>query len=137
MIIDVDLCMQAFVVHFSGFHASIYYAHFPSLYLFTIRREGISILPSKFPIQIKLHHTTPANLLDADSRLTFMKDFIAVVRCLADGEAPIGYLRRDAGKIHRSLSGEDDENVLRPPQECLDEREASQWSKEKADYYAP
>ena len=85
MINDVDMFIQAFVVHFSGFRASIYYADFPSLYLSTIRREVISVLPSRFPTRLKLHHTTPANLLDADSRLAFIKDFIAVVRCLADG----------------------------------------------------
>ena len=130
--------VKAFVVHFSGFHVSIYHATFPSSYLSTIQNEGISALPSKFPSPMILHHTAPVNLLDANSRLRFLKDFIAVVRCLADGGAPIGYLRRDAPKIHRSLSGEDDnDNVLRPPQECLDEREMSQWRKEKADNYAP
>lgn len=128
---------QAFVVHFSGFHASIYYATFPSTYLSTIQNEGISALPSKFPTPLTLHHTAPANLLDADSRLVFLKDFIAVVRCLADGGAPIGYLRRDAGKIHRGGSGEEDmEEILKPPQECLDEREMWQWRQENVGKYA-
>ena len=100
-------------------------------------REGISVLPSRFPTRLKLHHTTPANLLDADSRLAFIKDFIAVVRCLADGGAPIGYLRRDGGKIHRTGEEESEgEEYMTPPQECLDERGIAEWRKEKAIAYA-
>lgn len=53
------------------------------------------------------------------------------MRCLADGGASIGYLRRDSGKIHRSE--DDNENVLRS---CLEEREVSQWTKKTADNYA-
>ena len=83
-----------------------------------------------------LHHTTPANLLYADSRLAFLKDFIAVVRCLADGGAPIGHLRRDAGKIHRRGEESEGEEVLRPSQKSLDEREVWEWRKEKAADYA-
>jgi len=135
VIIDIDVFVQAFVVHFSGFHASIYFASFPSSYLSTIQSEGISALPSKFPTPLMLHHTAPANLLDADSRLTFIKDFIAVVRCLADGSAPIGYLRREAGEIHRTEEEESEEH-LTPPQECLDERGIVEWRKEKAIAYA-
>ena len=79
----------------------------------------------------------PANLLDADSRLAFIKDFIAVVRCLADGSAPIGYLRRDGGKIHRTGEEEPEgEEHMTPPQECLDERGIAEWRKEKAMGYA-
>ena len=63
--------------------------------------------------------------MDADARLKFLKDFIAVVRCLADGNAPIGYLRKDGGKIHRKLDGDEDE-VLWPPQTVLDAREQKQ-----------
>ena len=45
------------------------------------------------------------------------------MRCLADGRVPIGYLRRDAGKIHRTGEEESEgEEPLTPPQECLDER---------------
>ena len=75
-------------------------------------------------------------MIDPDARLQFLKDFIAVVRCLVDGNAPIGYLRRDGGKIHRT-SGEDDEEVLRPPQEVLDSREEEAWREEFANNYAP
>jgi hypothetical protein len=127
------------VVHFSGFHASIYYATFPSEYLFTIQRDGINALKSKFKNPIPLHHTQPCNLIDADARLRFLKDFIAVVRCLADGNAPVGYLRRDGGKIHRNVDIEDgnkDDEVLRPPQEALDEQEEAEWQEKFAKNYA-
>jgi hypothetical protein len=70
--------------------------------------------------------------------MQFLKDFIAVVRSLADGNSPIGYLRRDGGKIHRTLEeGEQgiDEEVLRPPQEVLDAREEAQWRDERARNY--
>jgi hypothetical protein len=57
------------------------------------------------------------------------------VRFLADGGAPIGYLRRDAVKIHRSRDELEDEEVMRPPQQCLDEREVGEWKKERAANY--
>jgi hypothetical protein len=76
-------------------------------------------------------------LLDADSRLGFLNDFIAVVRCLADGNAPIGYLRRDAERIHRVAEDSEAEEILKPPQVCLDEREVDGWREENAMNYAP
>ena len=126
----------AFVVHFSGFHASIYYATFPSEYLSTIQHEGINALKAKYKEPLPLHHTAPCNLIDPDGRLKFLKDFIAVVRCLADGNAPIGYLRRDGGKIHRRPDEDEEEEVLRPPQEVLDAREETEWREESAKNYA-
>jgi hypothetical protein len=75
-------------------------------YLSTIQHEGIHALKSKFKDPLPLHHTEPCNLLHPDTRLHFIQDFIAIVRCLANGHAPIGYLRRDDrhGKIHRKLN---------------------------------
>ena len=133
--------IQAFVVHFSGFYASIYFATFPSEYLSTIQHEGINSLKDKYKDPITLYHTVPCNLIDPDARLKFLKDFIAVVRCLADGNAPIGYLRRDGGKIHRRLDEDDEEEeeeeeVMRPPQEVLDAREEAEWRQESAKNYA-
>jgi hypothetical protein len=61
-----------------------------------------------------------------------LKDFIGVVRCLTDGNAPIGYLRRDGGKINRMF----DDEILRPPQEVLDAREEAEWKEEFAKNYA-
>jgi hypothetical protein len=119
-------------------HASIYYATFPSEYLSTVQHEGINALKSKFRDPLPLHHTAPYNLIDADARLQFLKEFIAIVRCLADGNAPIGYLRRDGGKIHRRPEDEDeDDEVLRPPQEVLDAREEAEWRGLSAKNYAP
>ena len=114
---------------------SIYYAIFPSEYLSTIQTEGINALKSKFKDPLPLHHTAPCNLIDADARLHFLKDFIAVVRCLADGNAPIGYLRRNGGKIHRRPDDDDNDEVLHPPQEVLDAREEAQWREEFAKNY--
>lgn len=68
--------------------------------------------------------------MNADGRLQFLKDFIAVVRCLADGNAPIGYLRRNSVKVHRKP--DDDDEVLRPPQRVLDSREEVEWQKDCA-----
>jgi hypothetical protein len=127
------------VVHFSGFHASIYYTTFPSDYLATIQNEGIEALKSKFKDPISLHRTAPCDLMDTDALLQFFQDFIAVVRCLADGNAPIGYLRRDGGRIHREQEEkqEEEEEVLWPPQEVLDAKEESEWREDQAHKYAP
>ena len=74
-------------------------------------------------------------MINPDARLQFLRDFIAVVRCLADGNVPIGYLRRDGGKIHRTTDDED-KDVLRPPQEALDSREEKEWRDHFAKGYA-
>jgi hypothetical protein len=80
----------------------------------------------------------PCNLLHPDARLRFIKDFIAVIRCLADGNAPIGYLRRDdpQGKIHRKSHDDVDEGVTRPPQQALEEWMESGWREKNANDYA-
>jgi hypothetical protein len=76
----------------------------------------------------------PCNLIDPGARLQFLKDFIAIVQCLADGNAPIGYLRREGRKIHRQR--EDEDEVLHPPQEVLDAREEMKWREDFAKEYA-
>jgi hypothetical protein len=84
-----------------------------------------------------LHHTMPCNLIDPGARLQFLKDFIAIVKCLADGNAPIGYLRREGRKIHQQTEDEDEgEEVLHPPQEVLDAREEMKWREYFAKEYA-
>ena len=92
------------------------------------------MLKTKFKDSIPLHHTAPCNLINPVARLQFLRDLIAVIRCIADGNAPIGYLRRDGGKIHRR-SDDEDKEVLRPPQEALDAREESEWREEFAKDY--
>lgn len=117
---------------------SIYHATFPSEYLSTIQNEGVNALKSKFKDPLRLHHTAPRNLLDADARLQFLKDFIAIVRCLADGNAPIGYLRRDdpGGKIHRMVGDSVDDEVVRPPQQALEPWKEADWRVEYSKDYA-
>ena len=68
--------------------------------------------------------------------MEFLKDFVAVVRCLADGNSPIGYLRRDGEKIHRRSYAETNEGVVRPPQRACDEREEASWRENEATDYA-
>jgi hypothetical protein len=96
-------------------------------------------LKSKFKDPVNLYHTAPCDLLDPDNRLQFCKEFIAVVRCLADGNASIGYLRKD-GETIREWEGKDeekDEDVLWPPQEVLDATEETEWREDQAHKYAP
>ena len=81
---------RAFVVHFAGFEASIYWATFPTAFLRAVHSGGIKDLPANVEIQ----HTCASNLLDPDSRTAFIVDFIALVRYVADGRANIGHLRR-------------------------------------------
>ena len=74
--------------------------------------------------------------MDGDDREKFLVEFIAVVRCLADGNAPIGYLRRDpGGKIHRKPDDKDE--VSQPPQEVLNAKEMAEWRQEFVDIYGP
>ena len=126
------------MVHFSGYHACIYYATFPSEYLSTIQHEGIQALKFKFKDPLPLHHTKLCNLMDAEDRMMFVLDFIAIVRCLADGNAPIGYLRRDnaEGKIHRKPDDDVDQEVVRPPQKVLEPRKESEWQEASVSGYA-
>lgn len=113
---------QAFVVQFSGYHACIYYATFPSEYLYTIQHEGIQALKYKFNYFLPLHHTKLCNLMDAEDRMMFVGDFIAIVRCLADGNAPIGYLRSEV--------------VVQPPQQIFESTKESEWREASASGYA-
>jgi hypothetical protein len=69
--------------------------------------------------------------MDPDARLQFLKDFIAVVRCLADGNAPIGYLRRDGIKIHRRAE-DVNEGIVKPPQRVVDAQEEAEWRETSA-----
>ena len=44
---------------------------------------------------------------------------------MSAGEGNIGHLRRDSNVIHRIVKDSDD--VLRPPQEVMDEDEQDRW----------
>lgn len=120
------------MVHFDGFHASIYFATFPSSYLSTLRNQNIDLLPSE--PHIHLCHTRRYNLLHPLDRTEFIREFVALVRFVAAGEANVGHLRKDGNTIHRSMKEEsgvegDSETVMRPPQQDLDAGEEAEWRK--------
>jgi hypothetical protein len=59
---------------------------------------------SKLSTGIQLRRTRPQSLIDHEQRTTFLHDMIAVIRCLADGRANVGLLRRiPEGPIHRDM----------------------------------
>lgn len=49
---------------------------------------------------IPLQHIAWCNLINPDARLQFLRDLIAVVWYLSDGNMLIWYLRRDGGNVH-------------------------------------
>ena len=81
--------------------------------------------------KIKLNHSRRYSLLDTKDRTDFIKEFVALLRFVAAGEANVGFLRKDGVEIHRTADGdgavEEDEQVLRPPQEEMEEIEESSW----------
>ena len=64
-------------------------------------------------------------------RTDFIKEFVAVLRFVAAGEANVGFLRKDGVEIHRKTDEEgvieEDEQVFCPPQEEMEESEESSW----------
>ena len=80
--------------------------------------------------RIDLNHTRLYNLFNAADRTDFFKEFVALLRFVAAGEANIGHVRKDSVTIHRSVgSGEELEgdNLQSPPQEVLNEAEKRSW----------
>ena len=117
-------------MHFDGFHVSVYWAVFPSEYLSTIRDVDVNLLAGREE-KVKLCHTQGYSLLDTVERTDFIKEFVALLRFIADGEANVGFLRKDCVEIHRTTDDEDTvveaERVLHPPQEVMEEAEESSW----------
>ena len=97
-------------------------------YLRTIRDVDVNLLKNR---KEKLNHSRRYSLLDTKDRTDFIKEFVALLRFLAAGEANIGFLRKDGVDIHRTADGdgaiEEDEHVLRPPQEEMEEVEENSW----------
>jgi len=122
-------------VHFHGCNAAIYFATFPSHYLDRLRNINIDSLEDHE--KIPLHHSKLYNLLSTDSRTEFIKHMIALIRMIAAGDANVGHLRKDAGKVHREdWSGNaKDGSVMHPPQEEMDEKEVSRWREISAKEY--
>lgn len=125
-------------MHFNGFRVSVYWATFPSDYLLTVRLINVDCITHTHP-KIKLYHTQTYNLMDTVDRTDFIKEFVALLRFVAAGEAKIGHLRKDSQVIHRTtadIGAVKDEVVLRPPQEALDEDEEEAWRLTEANEYA-
>jgi len=116
-------------VHFDGFYVSVYFANFPSEYLHMLRNVDVDSLSSREP-KIQLCHTRLYNLINTEDRTEFIKEFVALLRFVAAGEANIGHLRKDSRMIHRITNRGDaaiDKPALRPPQEDLNEAEEEIW----------
>lgn len=57
---------------------------------------------------------------------------------VATGDANVGHLRKDAGKVHREedpSGNAKDESVIHPPQEEMDEKEELWWREVSAKEY--
>lgn len=125
------LTLQGIVVHFDGFHVSVYFAVFPAQYLRTVRDINLNDLegiPTKD--KIKLNHTRIYNLVNTVDRTEFIKEFVALVRYIAAGEANVGFLGKTREEIHRiavDRSNVDDGQVERPPQQDLNDSEEKIW----------
>ena len=91
------------MVHFSRLKASFYWANFPQEYLRVARHESLDVLET-VP-KVTLHHTHPRSLLKPEERDEFLQEFIALIRCLANGEGDVGFLRCEENPpIHREVS---------------------------------
>lgn len=116
-------------MHFDGFYVSVYFATFSATYLQTLRDIDIDVLRS-WKDKVRLNHTRLYNLFNTADRTEFIKEFVALLRFVASGEANIGFLGRNNSEVHRTTNdpGEvKDEPVLRPAQEELNEAEERMW----------
>lgn len=87
---------------------------------------------------MEINHSQPCNLLDPQSRTTFIIDFIALVRYVADGHSNVGQLRRPGTVIHRAVRPEDNgipDEIGKPPQAALDDHELANWLRDSAELY--
>ncbi len=115
------------MVHFDGFYVSVYFAIFPSEYLMTIRNVDINLLKDRDD-KVKLNHTKRYNLLLTGDRTDFIKEFVALLRFVAAGEANVGHLRKDSNVIHRTVDEcVGDKAGFHPPQEAMDGSEETRW----------
>lgn len=118
-------------MHFDGFCVAVYFAAFPAEYLRCLRDDNIDSLFNR-KNKMQLHHTRLYNLFNTLDRTEFIREFVALIRFVAAGEANIGFLGRNCVEIHRTTDDKDriDPNkVLQPPQEELNEEEEEIWRK--------
>lgn len=89
---------------------------------------------------MEINHSQPCNLLDPQSRTSFILDFIALVRYVADGRSNVGQLRWPGTVIHRTVRLEDNgiqDEIVKPPQAALDDHELENWLRGSAELYGP
>jgi hypothetical protein len=119
-------------VHFDGFHVAVYFAKFPAEYLRLIRDIDLNVLENRKE-RVKLNHTRCYNLFNRVDRTDFIKEFVALLRYIAAGEANIGFLGKECKEckeINRVKNEKDElrgDEVLRPPQEEMDKTEERMW----------
>ena len=135
------LMIKGIVVHFDGFHVSVYFAIFPAQYLRTVRDINLNDLEGKPKEErIKLNHSRIYNLVNSIDRTEFIKEFIALIRFIAAGEANVGFLGKTREEIHRIATEEsivDAEQVKRPPQQDLNDNEEKMWRLSNENNYTP
>lgn len=115
----------------------MYFAKFPAEYLRVLRDIDLNILENRKD-KVKLHHTKRYNLFNTVDRTDFIKEFIALLRYIAAGEANIGFLGKKCKEIHRANNDENElqaDEVLHPPQEEMDDAEEKMWRVVKAEEY--
>ena len=123
-------------MHFDGFNVSVYFAAFPAEYLRCLRDVNIDALERREE-KIKLHHTRLYNLFNTFDRTEFIKEFVALIRFVAAGEANIGFLGKNCHEIHPmdNRSQIDGAEMFRLPQEELNENEEELWRRSDAAEY--
>jgi hypothetical protein len=114
----------------------VYFAAFPAEYLRCLRDININTLEHRTE-KIKLHHTRLYNLFNTFDRTEFIKEFVALIRFVAAGEANIGFVGKNCPEIHRTdgKSEIDGTGMCRLPQEELNENEEELWKRSDAAEY--
>lgn len=113
-------------MHFDGSFVSIYFAVFPSAYLHAVRDGGLNTVISQ--PSLKLYRSQIYDLFETDQRTSFIRQFVALVRMIADGRGNVGHLRRDKDVVHRN---DKSEPVVIPSWMNLDIREMKEWDENK------
>ncbi len=116
---------------------AVYFTKFPAEYLRLIRDIDLNVLENRKD-KVKLNHTRRYNLFNMADRTDFIKEFVALLRYIAAGEANIGFLGKECKEIHRAKNEKGElqgDEVLRPPQEEMDETEERMWRMVDASEY--
>ena len=121
-------------MHFDGFYVSIYFATFSAQHLRTIRDIDVNVIQVRED-KITLHHTRRYNLFNAADRTDFIREFVALVRSVAAGEANVGFLGKNRPEIHRTDKTKEVKQKLHFPQEDMDENEEEMWRMTHATNY--